>query len=331
MNNLFVVESPLQLLNAIEAKHFFHDTSSILVVRYTKNGYGNRQINNLLELTKWDKVLGFKYSGKADFLKSLFVIKKLRSNNNFTNIFLGDYRNHWMKLFIANLTYDNVYLLDDGAGTLFLQKSLSPDIISRGKQASIIKKLLLNSLSLKDYLKGDDILHLFTMFDLTSHQGQKVIKNRFDFLKSLIKDGIAWEEDKIFFLGSNLSEMKIVSQEFYVKFIGIIREHYKNMEMVYIPHRGEDVSKLRDIKDKYKICIKKFDHIIEVAFVLENIKPLHIASFYSVALYTLRQIYPDTRIDAILLPDAELDFQYRQNIKTVYGYYKNYMNVLEIN
>ena len=59
-NAFFVVESPMQLITAIEANEHFKPSKSVLFIRYNEEDRNDGQINKILSYGKFDS----KYSIK---------------------------------------------------------------------------------------------------------------------------------------------------------------------------------------------------------------------------------------------------------------------------
>ena len=57
MSNLFLVRSPFQLINAIEAANYFKSDKNILIIIYTDIAANNTQIKKVLKLFKWDDII----------------------------------------------------------------------------------------------------------------------------------------------------------------------------------------------------------------------------------------------------------------------------------
>ena len=119
-NNLFLITSPLQLINAIEAKSHFKLTSNILVVIFTEHQSKNKnQISRLINEDEWDHVIRFDQrlkNTKTTFLRQIKLVKLLQKKS-YNMLFCGDFSSI-NKMIIANVKKKKVYLMDDGAVTI---------------------------------------------------------------------------------------------------------------------------------------------------------------------------------------------------------------------
>lgn len=88
--NIFLVTSPFQLINAIEAKKKFNCKDNILILRDEKSNLGKSQIDYILSLDSWDHVI--KLGRRNKFISLVFTIKKCKSIikrreiNNFSSL-----------------------------------------------------------------------------------------------------------------------------------------------------------------------------------------------------------------------------------------------------
>ena len=71
--NLFVVASPLQIINANEAINYFSLINNVFVVIYNSNDIHNIQIDNILKNIKTDEVIKIKPSQ----VETIFIIYHL--------------------------------------------------------------------------------------------------------------------------------------------------------------------------------------------------------------------------------------------------------------
>jgi hypothetical protein len=120
MSNLFFITSPLQLINATEAREHFKTTNNVLVVIFTEYESKNRnQISSLINEQEWDNVIRFDLrskNSKTTFLRQIQLVKALKKEV-YDNIFCGNYSSIG-KMILASVRKNKVYLLDDGAVTI---------------------------------------------------------------------------------------------------------------------------------------------------------------------------------------------------------------------
>lgn len=352
VKNLYIVESPFQLLSAIEASNYFKKDYSILILKYT----GNSSRENDLQLVKildefnnFDEVIKIQpFSGslfEANFrllvMLKIFQIKKTQ----FAKIFIGEFRSWYHRAFINVLPSDENFLLDDGNVIIELQKRnvsieeyISIDTFSESKALKntlrqIYFKTMSWLLNSKEKSQAIEKTHLFTFFDLEPrNHSQRIIKNSFSYFKrKKVKNSI--DQSLIYFFGGNLSELNILPREFELVLLKKVIRYYqnKNKKVVYIPHRREKKEKLDLMKQKFNIDILSFSYPAELQFLFMDIHPFGIASFISTALFTVSKIFDFSIVDAFYLPMEQIPESVRQEYSSIYDEYKKTINVIYLN
>lgn len=114
--NLFVVASPLQIINANEAINYFSLINNVFVVIYNSNDIHNIQIDNILKNIKTDEVIKIKPSRNGKFFEYVKIIRYLKKYI-YNYLFIGDIGSI-NRVIIPNLKKDKVFLIDDGIGTM---------------------------------------------------------------------------------------------------------------------------------------------------------------------------------------------------------------------
>jgi len=118
--NLFIINYPLQLLNAMEAQKYFKTKNNILVIFYyegQKNNY--KQLIKLIELFDYSKLIIYQKK-RMDFMLSL--IKEIQQEK-YIKVFTGFFSLISRRL-IANTTYKVLYLVDDGVYSIAIHNQL---------------------------------------------------------------------------------------------------------------------------------------------------------------------------------------------------------------
>ncbi len=325
--NLFIVETPFQLMSAIEAKNYFNATLNDLLIYYSLSVRNNAQIDNLLTLSNWDRIIRVKSikQPKLSLIRNLFVLKKMQVENDaYDKIFIGEFRNGIFRLFLCTLAHNDQYLLDDGTATIEIQNDYLTGKINYVNE-SFRYKLILSFFSYKSHCINK--INLFTCFDLKPHDDQKIVKNKFSTLRKLASEDVKICSNDVYFLGGDYLEKNYVSENYYLETLKKIRQYYGDNKIIYIPHRGEDEKNILKIMQIDGFAIERFSNIAEVEFVLRNIYPRIIASFCSTALYTLQIIFQNSQIDSFLIPQVELNPIYQRRIEEFYDFYRNTRNI----
>lgn len=328
--NLFFVSTALQLLNAVEAQKYFKTKNNILVLLY----YGNQnndqeQLENLLELFDYSKLIIFDVSNKKKYIKIIISLIKELKQESYDKVFTG-YFSANLRRFIANTTYKELLLIDDGVYSIAIHNELYNPYAkgykkyiteySEKKRTTKLKQLRFDmyhkfrKLCLKIYGCKNDManmdLKFFTIFDLPQHNNEIIIKNNYDFLKSYyhIKSTSQYtsENKTVYFLGQPLSRSINMSHSEYLLYIESIFEIYNkdNKKVIYIPHRSEGKETIEAIKEiqSKDIEVQELSMPFELYVLKNGIEIKHIASFVSTALFTIKKLYPYARVDAFKFP-----------------------------
>jgi hypothetical protein len=303
---LFVIESPLQLLNAYEAMHQFPAQLQEVFVRFSNNKYVDQQIRDTIDKLGINQLANITYltlpvNGKSilDGLKMLLLkIKFLFQSKSFQHIFIGEYESRFIRFIIPYKR--NIILLDDGSKTLGTQ----------------------------DKFTSNHYFDWFTIFEFKALQGQNIYQNTYNHLhKHLIFNSIT-DNNTILFIGSNLSEEGVISEEYNISLLKKVADRYSDKRIRYIAHRRESDSKLDLIKKIENIKVSRLNYPIELLSVFEDYSLHSIVSFYSTALITLKKIYGT--------PTIAFQFDYSNHpeakeIDAVYNYCKQHITVIKEN
>lgn len=295
--NLFILKSPLQIINAIEAIEHFNLKNNIFVFIYSDMIDNEKQMRQLVDISKVDKVIHIKKSFKSKLLKYVQLVKNLKKYE-YENVFLGEI-GKLHKVIIANVVKSKVFLLDDGTVTLrFYENVIKPNIYNSYK----FKEMRFLFFGLK--IKVKDKINLFTYFDLKPVHGIEVVKNKLTyFKKNCLKDSKK-SDDLIYFIGQPLDDINVIDVNTYKVVLEKLTTIY-NKKIIYIPHRYES-KKLRDAIlsiNNPLLTIKNLNMPIEMFFIGKRIYPAHIISYCSTALTTLTLLYDDIKVNYIEIPE----------------------------
>ncbi len=301
---LFIIQAPLQVLEAYEAINIFSIKNPHILVRYSGNKNNDFQIQFLIKLLNLEEFVldSFKLIGDPNnrvkyslqFVHFLFKFLKERYDKSpYEYIFLPEYYSGFSRT-IYNLFFrkeKDIFFMDDGVATLYTQRKLFS----------------------KDFSKN-----LFTFFDsLEAYPNQILKKHNFENLKKFIfsKNINIPKKEEVVFIGQAFYESKIMSIENNVRLVKQVSELFKDKNIVYIPHRRESELKLYKINNIENVSIKKIFYPIELFTYFECYIPSKFVSFVSTALFTLNKLY-DSNIIA-------LNFNYnnygrKENMKLTY-------------
>ncbi|MEO9965626.1 MAG: polysialyltransferase family glycosyltransferase [Reichenbachiella sp.] len=326
MPNLYLIKSPLQLLNAIEASTRFPDNNEYLVIRLTDNQRSNEQIINMLSLKKWANIITV---GNSRFglgmLKEFGVLRSLKKLKiEFDKIFIGDYRASNYLIFANNLPCNEVVLLDDGTITYLIQDQyiLENKLYNNGFKFELIRNILVKILGLRSV--NQHPINLFTCYNIIPADSQKIYSNDYAFIKKYIETkNFSLEEELVFFVGAKYSEIGWMSENDYFDVFKATLDYYPGHNIVYIPHRGENDLKLNKLASQFGVEIRKFDLPIELGILEDTILPRHIIGFTSSALLNIRKMYPMIKIVSYKVPIELINTPFSEIIDEFYMQFQN--------
>jgi len=343
--NLFVVESPLQLLSAIEANNYFKHQENILIIKYSSyrtHKQNNDQMSLLKNYINWNKVyeIGSSFSTKQSNLKLLYFIKKIKKTYTSINkIFIGEYRSWVEREYFNVLNPKQCFILDDGNITIELQNSFIP-YAKYYYFGSNYLKIFIDRLQHKIFTfllfglnKTRKDINIFTCFNVEAYsQDQVIIKHSFEYLKVENKQKEILQ-NTVYFFGGNLSELGLISQEQELNLFKKILKYFsnKNIKMVYLPHRRESSQKLNYIRDILDIPLRYSTYPAEIEFAMMKELPQYLASFMSTALHTVSNIVDFEEVIAFQIPYTIINKVYLDDIVLTYEEYKKTMKVINLN
>lgn len=318
--SLFIVRSPLQFLNAIEARERFKCDETVLVLMFNKNPKNNEQMRSLLITDDWCKTIEYdqqKFSRLQRFSAQANLVKSLKSNA-YDYIFSGDFGTI-NQIILANVEADKIYLVDDGIATIAIHKKVSNKNYFRQQNLSRRMKFYRYCLFGLAYRIKQPI-NFYTIYDIKSTDTLEVIHHEFDHLKASMLQQCELE-DVTYLLGQNMIETGLMSAEIYLSYVKKIIAHYPG-KIIYIPHRTEvGIDTLEKLENDFFI-VRKSVGAIELVLLDSGIYPAHIISFFSSALFNLDKIFNNSIIDAIFIDPKDIK-KFKKEIEASYQFFEN--------
>lgn len=273
MKDLYIVETPLQLLCAFEAIQRNSLGNYVLILRYSGVGHNDEQMYNIALLLKLDFVILNIRLGNVvrDTFKQSFKIIHLLSSS-YKNIYIGSYFSRWQMSFYRGVRCNNTYLLDDGMATFLAQKKMA---------------------------KSKRVYDLFTYLEVDAIKSQKIHKHNFVNLRKRYQLGEPTGQN--IFVGQILVEMEFLTLKQYKNLVSEVAKSCD--ELIYIPHRSVTKSTLDEITTIKNVSILKPDSCIEVFLLENNIYPQRVYSSISSALVTLSEIFVLSKVISIIPND----------------------------
>lgn len=343
--NLFLVESPFQLLSAIEANNYFKNEKNILIIKYFNNkvnSKNNHQMKLLKDFISWEFIIEINCNvlNIESDIKLLFYIRKFVKTYDIDKIFIGEYRSWYMRQYFNVLKANRCFVLDDGNITLELAKSY----LSTGKDYNFsntwkrqLKRFFnyviiffINNCTIPK--KRVDI-DLFTCFNVVQYSDKQLLINHsFEFLKkkNKVKSSL---QNVVYFIGGRLSEANAMTEEDEFFELKKVKKYFdeRKIKIVYIPHRRESINKLNLFKKELNIEIKHFEYPAEIEFIQMEELPCYLASYMSTALYTVSKMIDFNEVISFQLTLNKINKIYLEDIITTYEEYKKTMKVIDLN
>lgn len=307
LNNLFIVGTPLQLLNAIEAVKHFNLENNILVIVHRSLEANKVQMNPIREQYQWKEIIDIEYSKNSSILKYINLVKQLKKDR-YKYIFIPKLE-VVPKLVIANVEKEKVFLLDDGVMTISIYEN---NIKTNKINKYDFKEIRFLFFGLK--IKIRDKINLFTYFNLEPVNGIEVIKNELTFLKETYLKSSKRDDSNIYFLG-NPSTRYINDDKYLQNLYSLIKKSSK--KVIYIPHRGEsnEMKKILHSIENPMFSVIDINMPVELYFLENNIYPTTVIAYFTTALITLNIIYKDCDISFIPI---SLNHDFNNVLKNVY-------------
>jgi len=350
MKNAFLIKTPLQLLNAIEAKYYFNlDTDDCILVVMSDRKSLPQVLALINKINEWgtvivlnevslffgnpvineNKTLHINYDLKSKILsKSVFNVHRLNRISHYLGsinyIFIGDVRYIYMKHFMNIVPHNEIVVLDDGIATIKIAEDRKKGVLEN-KNDSVIKKLKLYSKKIFQGVKNKskNSLCFFTMFDVAPGENDRVIKNSFEHIRSAID--LLPVSDEVYFIGSPVSETGILSRDECFMHMRRVIKYFSNKKIIYIAHRRESAEKLNMIKNDLNLSVVLFDYPIEYQLALIGPRPKVLASFVSTALDSCRLIF-GSKLEIISFKLNLTDSPKRELVEKIYMSYKSSIN-----
>ncbi|MDC0390530.1 alpha-2,8-polysialyltransferase family protein [Candidatus Thioglobus sp.] len=279
--NLFVVNTPWQLINANEAISAFNMENNILIVDVTSNLLNTRQIQALIQQDDWISIV-YLTSNQSNFLQYAKVIKNCKKNH-YDKIFIS--WSWFTQILFANIVSRDAYIVDDGLATITHYNELQ---LGKKNYRTFFKKKLRFALfgyKVFTFKKID----FFTSFSLSNVNNIKV--KRHDFKRIRDQFGISnfQKNEYVYIIGQPLVEKKMMSQKMYDRYIIGICEHFQGCNIVYIPHRDEKII-FKYFRSFNGLELKTIDQPIELLLLGNKEIPKAIVGFFSSALVNIKHI-----------------------------------------
>lgn len=280
--NLFVVRTPLQLFNAVEARSRFHQGDSNHLLAYSPRPVDIGLIKNMLD-AEWASYRIYDFSGMGRYLYAHRLRQWLADLGTIDTAWIGLAKH--LPLHVANtISPSRLRLLDDGNETLLIARYISA--LREGKVTfhHMWRNRLLGINLKPDLLLGADY---FSVYDVS---GFGIASEKNDYRMFRQKTSTLPVKECTAFIGSNLVNNYFSDEAHFIEALRRVRRHITDKEVYYCPHRYESSALRLHIKELGFELITP-STILERAFMDMHWIPSRIATFRSTAVDTLALIY----------------------------------------
>ncbi|MBQ4801403.1 hypothetical protein J8L88_00970 [Aquimarina sp. MMG015] len=338
MKAKLIIASPLQLINAIEAKEHLEIKSTDITFFSDGNTTNERQVKLLLEELKIKTALSIiKIPKNLNFLERMLFLKNLEKHklyNNYEYIIIGHFRSIYQAAF-ANLYNTKYICVDDGTRTLddisFLNR------FGYSTKAFKLKTLLYAFFSVKPYLLSKK----YTFFSYYAKKVEvknhiHVLENTFSYMRSLKSKKSSKVEKKIAFVGQSLVDSKLLTLDFYLSLLNNIDDYYKKrypegITVEYYAHRNESDEVLELVAKMPNWVIIKNKLPLELHFLFSSQFPEEVGLFFSSVAETLSIILGDElKLRSFFIPTDKLLYR-KSEINNLFETNRNSENIQLIN
>ncbi|MCM0147564.1 hypothetical protein KCN56_03130 [Photobacterium galatheae] len=307
---LVIVESPFQLLSAYEYASRYNSSIYDIVIVETGSKNNTQQMQETLAILGGDFYQSVSIIKRSCFFIFSILFKAIKSSKmNYKKILIGDYRSNYIRI-IESRVNANTVVLDDGIALI----SSIHDIVEKNKSLisdTMISKLL--SVLIRDVTRKR--YSVFSMIPknilLRAHSTtvDSYVNNDFSRIKELFskKNDTRREHEvsKVCIIGSPLSDLNYLSEDVYIAALEqFIRFHDCMGNVLYIPHRRENPSKLDRISNELQVEVKLLSNPIEISVLQGEIYAETYISITSAALYSLSKMLQDKNFYHVYLNEC---------------------------
>ena len=309
--NLFLISTPFQLINVIEAKKELNISNTSSVAVFMAYAVNLISIKKIIDRSQWKEIYFInedveilkKHEENLKKRRLLPVLKKVISNfnkikeiirkfNKIDNLIVGYYLNLENIHVMNSVKFKKLYLLDDGIATIEINNRRKMNMsFFKDQSRELYLKMAFKKYFLNYKIKHPPSVIFFTIYDIESRDSDTVIRHNYAEVKKLIQGLDKTEE--VFFLGAPYSEIhpEVLSETDYFNYLKGIVDYFKSNRLIYIPHKDESFEKLERIKTDLNITVKIIDLPIELFLLNQKEIPMTISGMATSALPNCKEIF----------------------------------------
>ena len=341
--DLAIVESPLQVLSAIEAVHYYGLHNTWLFVRYGRTERrirNNKHIDMALEKHNFKKVIklqSYRYATFNYLQISALYLFFLLFRRRIRNLVIGEWGSDWMQCCVDISRKEEVVLCDDGIIMVdILRNKLEKGVRWQSAQRStplksIVKKSITKVLGSRGW--HDARFRLFTAFFEESDSDKcSIDPNSYSYLQSQLQKR---QQSGVYYFGTKYSEEGYFPLDVEIKFLravfSYLSKHEPHEQILYVPHRDDSDEKIEKVEEiGFKVLY--LESPAELHFLSADTFPKSISGAFTTAVANLSSIYKPTTVRLFRLPQDQIVLKKREHVKTIYEFYeKRGFTIIELN
>jgi hypothetical protein len=297
----FLVKSPLQFLNAVEARAHYgvsDDDARLVLFRPDGGAPAEAQLACLIERFPWPEI---REESEAESTRSLDA-----------RVFVGDSREPRMRRLARSLSPRRPVVLDDGNATLLIAQRRRRMLwrwtdrrATRITDAAHHRRVPVPQI-MRDGLRPRNRefgrVEFFTIYPIRAGRHDLVEKNDLTVLRGLVHERTT---PRPVFVGSSLVESGLMRASAYRACVAGAAALHPGM--VYIAHRREDDAKLHMMASELGIDTIRPKYPIELELIDRELYPAPLLVVLSTASDTVPMVFPGAEVvDLAPAPDAIL-------------------------
>lgn len=311
-SSVFVVSSPLQLFNAIEARDRFHRGESSHLLILWKKDIDREQMELLID-GDWTSLRWLRHGGWARAWYAQILRVWLANLRNVDVVYLGYPLN--VRAHVANvINPSRIVLLDDGHATLHLMGLLMDPVYRNIRKPGVVDVFLGRCVDIR-YV---DRAELFTVYRPGEWPESRRIHNDFRVFRA--KAALLPRSRKVLFIGSDLVGNVIPDVFIEEKLFALMASYYAGKDVIYSAHRYENIELLKASRGLAGMPVTRYPTLLEYALYGEGELPASIATFCSSAIDTLKDIY-GLPAEVLMIPEAWVK---PEKVAVMRALYENY-------
>ncbi|WP_036134811.1 hypothetical protein [Marinobacter nitratireducens] len=294
--NVFVASTPLQLISCSEARHHYGCCAkdSLLIIARPDNEETESQMAFLSGVLGWQGTETIRLE-KTTFYFRLGGVARALSRRAIKRMFIGNKASWIHEVFYRGFDTEQLVFVDDGLATVTYYHAIHDEglasRISRGKAR------LLRVLGILLHQSAPTVIAFFTFFPLQSTNKVRTVVHDFPVFRETFQSCKSTERQDapmVGFLGQPFGgDIRLNRLRHQVEHV--VQRH-PGKRIVYFMHRKESRGELEPLLSGLPVELRQAGRPIEVEVALSEARYQAFYSFASTALFTLKKMFPETRV-----------------------------------